>query len=303
MRTILTIAFLMLALGVQGQQLPHYTQFDQNRFLINPAVAGSKPYYRVRLHGRQQWSGLQGAPRTGVLSIEGPLRKGQSGIGGYFFKDEAGPATRTGGQLAYAYHFRVDESKKLSFGLGLGGLQYRIDRSQLILADPDDEVFQGDELNSLMPDASFGASFYGRRFGIGLSAFQLLHNKLDWEGSNSRLDGHYFLNAYYETPLNKKLDLRPVMMVKHVINTETQYEFGARLIYKDMLWGGLNVRTQDALAAVLGYRLKDKWSISYSYDMTLTSLRNYHSGTHELVLGYRFHPNIGGSEGEETSDE
>lgn len=295
---MILIAFLFISLGARGQQLPHYTQFDQNRFLIDPAVAGSKPFYRVRLHGRDQWSGLQGAPRTGVISIEGPLQKGQSGIGGYFFKDEAGPAERTGGQLAYSYHFRVDEVKKISLGLGLGALQYRVDRSELVLDDPDDEVFRGDEMNSLMPDASFGAYFYGRRFGIGLSAFQLLHNELDWEGSNSRLDGHYFLNGYYETALSEKMDLRPVAMIKHVIDTETQYEFGARLIYEEMLWAGLNYRSQDALAALLGYRLKDKWSISYSYDMTLSGLRNYHSGTHEIVLGYRFHPNSGGSDEE-----
>jgi type IX secretion system PorP/SprF family membrane protein len=287
----------------RGQQLPHYTQFDQNRFLTDPAVAGTKPYYRVRLHARDQWSGLDGGPRTGVLSIQGPLRQNQSGIGGYFFKDEAGPAERTGGQLAYSYQFRVDEAKRLALGLGVGILQYRINRSELVLADPNDRAFQGDNMSSLMPDASFGAYFFGRKFGIGLSGFQLLHNRVDWQNTNTRLDGHYFLNGYYETALNKKLDLRPVLLVKHVVNTETQYEFGARVIYKEMLWAGLNYRTQDALAAALGYRFKDKWSVSYSYDMTLNGLRNYHSGTHELVLGYRFHPNFGGNDDKETNDD
>lgn len=302
MRWLLIIALFLTAAWGKGQQLPHYTQFDGNRFLLDPAVAGTKPYYRVKLLGRQQWTGLQGAPRTGVLSIEGPLRKGQSGIGAYFYKDEAGPADRTGGQLAYSYQFRVDEAKKLALGLGLGGLQYRVDRSQLVLADPNDQVFMGDDLTSLMPDASFGAYFYGRSFGVGLSGYQLLHNQLDWEGTNSRLDGHYFLNAYYETSLNEKFDLRPILLVKHVVNTETQYEFGARLFYKEMLWAGMNYRSQDAIAALLGYRLKDKWSIAYSYDMTLTELRNYHSGTHEIVLGYRFHPNVGG-EGQEKPEQ
>ncbi len=158
-------------------------------------------------------------------------------------------------------------------------------------------------MSSLVPDVSFGAYFYGRRFGLGLSGFQLLHNQVGWENTNTRLDGHYFLNGYYETALNEKLDLRPILLIKHVWNTETQYEFGARLIYKDMIWGGINYRTQDAMAAALGYRFRKKWSISYSYDMTLTGLRNYHSGTHEIVLGYRFHPNIGGGDDENANQE
>lgn len=301
MRWTFLIAFLFCGVLAEGQQLPHYSQFDQNRFLIDPAVAGSKPYFRTRLHARAQWVGFQGAPRTGILSIEGPLKRENMGIGGYFFKDEAGPAERNGGQLAYSYHFRVDEVNKLSLGLGLGVLQYRINRDELVLYDQGDEVFMGGDngMSAIEPDASFGAFFYGRRYGVGISGFQLLHNRVNWEGSNSRLDGHYFLHAYYETPLSEELTLRPTFMTKYVPNTDPQFEFGGRLIYRDMLWGGLNYRTQDAVSAMLGYRLKDKWSIGYSYDMTLTELRNYNTGSHELMLGYRFHPKVGGKDDEE----
>lgn len=303
MRICLLIAMLFFGSLGSAQQLPHYTQFDRSRFLIDPAVAGSKPYYRVRLHGRQQWRGFPGAPRTGVLSIEGPLQRGKMGIGGYFFKDEAGPAERTGGQLAYSYRFRVDESKRIALGLGAGVLQYRIANEELVLYDPDDPAFQGDEMSTIEPDASFGAYFYGRRFGIGISGFQLLHNELRGIGTNTRLDGHYFLHAFYETPLSEKLDLRPFMLVKYAHPSDPQFELGARAIYKDMIWLGVNYRSRDAIAGMAGYSLNQKWSIGYSYDMTLSELQGYQGGSHEIVLGYRFHPGTGSDKKEEKEEE
>jgi hypothetical protein len=40
--------------------------------------------------------------------------------------------------------------------------------------------------------------------------------------------------------------------------------------------------------AILGYLHKNWMMVGYSFDYTTTRLRNYSSGTHEIVLGLRF---------------
>jgi hypothetical protein len=53
-----------------GQQLPLYSQYLYNKFLINPAVAGSDGYTSFNLTAREQWIGFSGAPRTVSFSMQ-----------------------------------------------------------------------------------------------------------------------------------------------------------------------------------------------------------------------------------------
>ena len=43
----------------------------------------------------------------------------------------------------------------------------------------------------------------------------------------------------------------------------------------------------------VGARLSNKLSISYAYDITLSDLRNYNDGTHEILVHYNLGKPIG----------
>ena len=77
MKRILIILGIVLISGnmVRSQQLPVYSQYLYNKFLINPAVAGSNGYTSVNFTARQQWSGYYGAPRTFSLSYQTRMLK------------------------------------------------------------------------------------------------------------------------------------------------------------------------------------------------------------------------------------
>ena len=60
----------LFATCASGQQLPIYSQYLFNRFLINPAVAGSDGYTSLNLTAREQWVGYDGAPRTFSFSAQ-----------------------------------------------------------------------------------------------------------------------------------------------------------------------------------------------------------------------------------------
>ncbi len=71
-------ALLLLCLGLQvakAQQVPQYSQYIWNNYLINPAVAGAENYIEGKAGYRDQWVGLEGAPRTLFLTIQGQIGK------------------------------------------------------------------------------------------------------------------------------------------------------------------------------------------------------------------------------------
>jgi hypothetical protein len=62
----------------------------------------------------------------------------------------------------------------------------------------------------------------------------------------------------------------------------------AKVTYKNQIWLGLAYRTADAASAMIGYLFRENLVIGYSYDFTTSNLKNYSSGTHELLIGVRF---------------
>ena len=72
-----SIVFFLLLFGLSSnaQQRPYYTQYIMNNYIINPALAGIENYWDVKASHRLQWVGLQDAPITTYLTIQGPLHK------------------------------------------------------------------------------------------------------------------------------------------------------------------------------------------------------------------------------------
>jgi hypothetical protein len=64
--TILLFAAIAGSASLWGQQMPHYTQYMFNDFVINPAIAGVHPYYQIRTNHRFQWVGMTDPPLTSV---------------------------------------------------------------------------------------------------------------------------------------------------------------------------------------------------------------------------------------------
>ena len=76
MKKLLYILFLLLfAARIYAQQVPLYSQYMMNGFLLNPAVAGSEGYTAINLTAREQWLGLKNAPKTHAVSGQTRLLK------------------------------------------------------------------------------------------------------------------------------------------------------------------------------------------------------------------------------------
>ena len=58
--TLITFTLTLTPFIAKAQQLPVYSQYMMNGFLLNPAVAGHEGYTALNITAREQWAGLFG---------------------------------------------------------------------------------------------------------------------------------------------------------------------------------------------------------------------------------------------------
>lgn len=284
--------FILVLVGasLQAQQVQQFTQYQFAGLSFNPAFAGADGYYNVTAIHRTQWTGITDAPRTYMMSLDAPGKSGKMGYGGTLFTDVAGPTRRVGFHGTYAYQFQVSSETKVSLGLAFGLTQFSIDGSQITLRETGDRALTSGMQSELKPDAGFGALWYSKKFYLGVSATQILNNKLDlFPGDmDGRMAVHYFATAAYKFDLNEDFQAEPSVLVKFVSPLPVQADFSGRVIYKGTFWLGGSYRTGDAAAAMAGYQILDYLSLGYSMDFATSDIRNYSDGSHEIFVRIRF---------------
>jgi type IX secretion system PorP/SprF family membrane protein len=292
MKNVIMCSAVLLCMQGFGQQLPQYSQYMLNEMAINPAVAGRDEFSEVRSNSRQQWVGITDAPRTYMLTLQGPIASKNMGLGMNLFTDIVGPTRRTGLNFSYAYHLKLNKDLHLSFGLSAGVLQWGIDGNKITLSEEGDTQLFTTYQTTYVPDFGAGVYFYKKKkFYLGLSVPQLHQAQLKLYPNtykNSTLASQINVNGAYTFQLSEDFDLEPSMLLKYEFPAPAKIDLGLRCIYKDMLWLGAAYRHNDAVSMLLGYMYDDYLLVGYSYDFTTTKLKKYSSGTHEIMLGLRF---------------
>ncbi len=316
LRSILIATFLIFLSGTGfSQQVPMYSQYIMNGFLINPSFAGRDGYTTVNLTVREQWVGLTGAPSTYAASFQTrllknsyiskstsvrkklvkPTKGGKVGLGGYVFNDNNGIMRRTGFQGTYAYHISMGRTQgipnNLAFGLAMTGYQYFVNTEGLIY-EPNDPLINSYDRSVFVTDFNFGASFTTARYYAGFSMTNLLRGNLIF-GDTSSLKrnelGHFFLTGGVKFPINNDWTIEPSGFIKSsdMFFKSVQMDLTARAYFKDDYWAGLSYRTGDAIILMLGLKY-DRFYFAYAVDFTLTDIRSASYGTHEISLAVKF---------------
>lgn len=294
-----------------AQQEAQFSQYMQNYFLVNPAEGGTEEFIDLRLGSRTQWTGLEGAPRTIFVSGHAPIGKKTSrfddvkqmpfhGVGGYVMKDETGPSSRTSLYASYAYHLPVSANNDLvlSFGMNAGLKQYQLDENEISFYSEEYEGVEDQAIigvqNKLMPDVTAGIWAYSKNYFMGISAFQLLRNKVSFytteNGGSStvtdNLDMHFFFTGGYKFHLKDSTwMLIPSFVVKQVSPAPVAMDFNCKLRYKSLAWIGGSYRHNDSFIGMIGITAKKILEVSYSFDFTTSNLAGFNNGTHEVIVG------------------
>jgi len=294
MRGILTAVVCVGLVSTSfAQQDPQFTQFMFDRLSINSGVAGTSGNICATALLRQQWTGFDGAPKTGLINIHGPINKINSGVGLTAYFDELGQQKSSIVRLHYAYHFKPGGGVG-TLGVGVyAGLISRTLGANWVAVDPvaNDAAIPDNGVSDSGFDMGAGLYYQHPKFWVGLSATQLPETQLT--NVSIRNARHYYAQAGYYWDINPDFQLQPNLLVKSDA-ASTQLDLNATMLYKKTLWLGVTYRTEDAIAPLIGYQThvgkeqKSMLRIGYSYDLTTSELKNYSSGSHEVMLSYCF---------------
>lgn len=292
--------FILLLVCIQsfGQQDSQFTQYMYNTISINPAYAGSREVVSVFGMHRNQWAGLDGAPVTNTFAVHTPIENSNLGIGMSFINDKIGPSEETAISIDLSYTILTSSAYKLAFGLKATGNILNVDFTKLSIYNPGDALGQFNIDNRFTPNFGVGVYYYSNKTYFGLSVptiFETKHFDKDQpnfsENSIAAERMHYYFMMGSVFDVSSTIKFKPALLSKVLTGAPMQVDVSANFMFHEKLTLGAAYRWDAAGSFLAGFQVSDSWYIGYAYDMEITKLANYNSGSHELFLRYEFTKN------------
>lgn len=316
-KILLLFCIIGLCAGrADAQQNIQFSQYIFNTLSVNPAYAGYKEEWFVQSALRNQWVGLDGAPKTAQISIDGILdpQTTKHGVGVQITADKLGAQSSTSATLNYAFRLQLDgaDTRRLSFGLGVGVAQYSLNGSALTTVDGDDQAVPLGNSSNISPDFRVGIYYTTPYWYVGLSALDLINNAKsvdDYRRSTTYSDNiirtrHLYFVAGSLINVAPDFRVKPSMMIREDFKGPTNADFNVMTIFSDRIWLGAGYRTslkllkkeyentdvssQAAIIGIAQFYVNERFRIGYSYDYAVSKLSGYQTGTHELTVGISF---------------
>ena len=292
---------MALPAAMFAQSDPHYTMFMYNKLLYNPAYAGSRDVASINATYRDQWVGIDGAPKTINISADGPLGSYMNpfrsvAVGISINSETIGVEKNTDIMTYYAYRIQTGSSV-LSFGLSAGAKLYSANYGSLNPFQMNDKLLTQNIQNAFLPNFGAGIFWSSDKFYLGASIPNMLQNYYDKSASTannlvSREIRGYYASGGYVINCSESFKLEPQFMVRYAGNGTFQLpmdcDFNLSAIIYDRVMVGCTYRTDNSVEGIVHLQINRFVSAGYAFDYTMSALNGYNSGTHEVVLGFDF---------------
>jgi len=291
------------ATPAQAQLEPQFSQYMFNRYLYNPAFAGSDDALNLALLHRSQYVSLANrAISSQAFNFSMPLSAIRSGIGIGVVNDLIGFQRATYLTLNYNYR-QTFKWGKMGVGIGAGIIQTSLDGAKLRTPqgdynggiNHDDNILPDNLAQGIAPDLSFGLYFNNDKFYAAASLNHIAISRAKLNGatvaSSLFFTQNLVVSGGYDFEINKRFSIMPSALVKTDF-VKVQAELSATMtIYRNILTGisfrGYNQKSVDALVLFFGFKIKGV-QLVYSYDANLSYLTKFNTGSHEVSLSYRY---------------
>lgn len=274
-----------------AQQDPHYTQYMYNMNVINPAYAGSKENLSFGLLYRQQWDGIEDAPRTFTFSGHSPAGK-NVGLGLSVIADEIGPVKEQNVYGDFSYTLNLGGEHRLALGIKAGATFQRIGLFSDInssLPDQTDEAFSQNSNNTYL-NIGAGFFYYTNNYYIAFSVPNMLNSK----HLNVRQNGeevfygeetqHYFLTGGYVFDLSPNIKFKPFAMLKSAFEAPVSLDVSTNFLFNEKFEIGATYRIDDSFGGMVNYAITPGLRIGYAYDHITSDLKIAAPASHEVIL-------------------
>jgi type IX secretion system PorP/SprF family membrane protein len=288
LRKSILVCFLAICGFAFAQQAPLYSSYSSSELAVNPAFSGIYDYIPIQFVYRNQWSGMTESPSTVYFSGHSAIDDNH-GVGLVFQSDKYGLVDQNNAIANYAYRLPVSLDYNMSFGLGLkmGQLSFRNSEAQTHTGY--DPVYNGQDQSTFNMDFNFGFAIFSDDLLAGISIDNLMQSDLELGSKDVRsntIDRDYKLFAHYYYELENLYDfaLEPAMLVHFNEAGRYQADVNINMVYQDFVYAGVMYRVQDAFGISAGFRGR-KFTFGYVYEFGTSDLSDYHSGSHEFMLG------------------
>ncbi|MEA3504434.1 MAG: PorP/SprF family type IX secretion system membrane protein, partial [Bacteroidota bacterium] len=286
-----------------------FSQFYSNPLFLNPALTGNTACGRITINYRNQWPSLSHAYNTYNLSFDQSLPGISSGYGINITSDQQANNTISNNQISglYSYHLQAGSELIIHAGLQVSFHMNHINWDKLIFADQIDingdissyntsgEITGDTDKNFL--DFSGGLAFgYMDKYYGGLAVHHMTEpdnsftdDKDGFLPMRITLHGGAIFDMNNGRYSKRKKTISPNILFQqqgkfHQINTGLYANIEPFIIGG---WFRHNFENPDAAIILLGLQINEL-NIGYSYDYTLSEIRGYSGGAHEISLSYEF---------------
>lgn len=318
----LLLLMIMTLLCLKGwSQDPQFSQFYANPLYLNPALAGGALAPRLTANYRNQWPALSANFVTASFGADVFLPNYNSGVGIQVTTDSQGLGNLKATDVALQYSYQISLNEVTSLRLGIqGGFSSRsLDYYGLTFGDqynngglngnPSSDPFAQGGPNVSYADFSSGMMVYSDWYWLGLSAHHINKPNQAFSGTEARLPVKTSLQAGLRIPfagytflgneIDKEKTISPAILYKKQGKYD-QLDMGLYVTIEPLVLGmwyrGIpfkkyepSINNHESLVFLAGFR-QDKFSIGYSYDLTISTLGAGSGGAHEISLSYIFEP-------------
>lgn len=292
MKKYIAIIIIIITAGAaKAQQEVMISQYMFNGLVLNPAYAGTHPYWSTSVLHRSQWVKFDKAPSTQTLCADGPILGGKVGVGLNITNDAIGITNQL--DIGANGSTRVSLGAGfLSMGLRLGVSRYSADLTDAVIKDVDDPVYANNIGGTFIPRVGAGLYYYQRSWFAGLSIPSLLavDEKITYSssGMNSFYRAHMYLNGGVVFEPSPEIAIKPSVLMKIQGNAPVEVDLNCNVLFMNKFWFGAGYRTGDALVTMVEWNITNQLRVGYAFDYTLSAISDYSNNSHEVMLGYDF---------------
>lgn len=270
-----------------SQQDPQYTQYIYNTMAVNSAYAGQRDALSIIGLYRNQWVGIDGAPKTLSFGIHSPLKNERLGLGLSVVSDEIGPAQEDYVDLNLSYTIPFTESTELSFGLKAGFHNLSTDWSKGMMFDSADAAFS-QNISLFSPTIGAGLYMHSNKWYLGMSIpnFLVTEHYDDFRNSIASESIHYYFIGGYVFDLENRIKLKPAFLLKAVPGAPSIADFSLNALFNDSFTLGVSNRFDESFSGLVGFQLTQTFFLGYAYDYNTSIGTDYTGGTHEIMLRF-----------------
>ncbi len=263
---------------------PSATQYFQNQYLANPAMAGVDSGLHLNAAYRRQMNGIDGAPVSKFFTADGYIGN-RVGAGFHVFNDEAGLLNRTRVAFSYAYHLPLgDRGQTLHLGLSLAMNFQRIDYKAVNGEETDPSIGAFNRRDNYF-EGEFGAAYTNEHWTLQGS---LPNIRSLFTGDNKAVDGGtiYFTALSYQfQPEGAVSSIIPKVCYRGVRGGDNILDLGLNVGFLRNVANVLALyHTSGSFTGGVGVNILQTVTLQAMYTTQTNGIKTYVDGGYEIGL-------------------